>query len=390
MSSSVQDSEGSFQDPVFGNGDNQPAVTSPPRHEDETRRLQDEVVEAALRLEREAIERAAQDTFQLLPNNTVSFRIPVVRRPAERPSQDDTNERVWSALRTEFLPPPQHQGWGVPGIAMIAGSIGAVALAAAVALLVVNLIQVPSPSVSASGDDEAAKNESFSSAAVTLSRIAAAQAKMQSADDELAPPISAASAAPATAALVAPAAAAPDAPAAAAPAAPAAAAPDAPATGMLVATAAPANDVAVAKSTAPLPSPSQEVKQEIKQEIKPAATETAPSVAVAPPAAVPPAPAPEPQPTVTLSQDEITSLLKRGRDLIAAGDIASARLVLTHLSDAGVAEASFVLAGTFDPAVLESLRIVGMRPDPAKARLWYSRAAEQGSAEARQRLQALR
>src|SRR6516164_7547265 len=190
MSSSVQDSEGSFQDPVFGNGDNQPAVTSPPRHEDETRRLQDEVVEAALRLEREAIERAAQDTFQLLPNNTVSFRIPVVRRPAERPSQDDTNERVWSALRTEFLPPPQHQGWGVPGIAMIAGSIGAVALAAAVALLVVNLIQVPSPSVSASGDDEAAKNESFSSAAVTLSRIAAAQAKMQSADDELAPPIS--------------------------------------------------------------------------------------------------------------------------------------------------------------------------------------------------------
>ena len=374
MSSSVQDSEGSFQDPVFGNGDNQPAVTSPPRHEDETRRLQDEVVEAALRLEREAIERAAQDTFQLLPNNTVSFRIPVVRRPAERPSQDDTNERVWSALRTEFLPPPQHQGWGVPGIAMIAGSIGAVALAAAVALLVVNLIQVPSPSVSASGDDEAAKNESFSSAAVTLSRIAAAQAKMQSADDELAPPISAASAAPATAALVAP----------------AAAAPDAPATGMLVATAAPANDVAVAKSTAPLPSPSQEVKQEIKQEIKPAATETAPSVAVAPPAAVPPAPAPEPQPTVTLSQDEITSLLKRGRDLIAAGDIASARLVLTHLSDAGVAEASFVLAGTFDPAVLESLRIVGMRPDPAKARLWYSRAAEQGSAEARQRLQALR
>jgi TPR repeat protein len=91
-----------------------------------------------------------------------------------------------------------------------------------------------------------------------------------------------------------------------------------------------------------------------------------------------------------MSQDEITALLKRGRDLIAAGDVASARLVLTHLADSGVAEASFVLATTFDPAVLETLRVVGMKPDPAKAKAWYSRAADQGSQEAKQRLQALR
>jgi TPR repeat protein len=93
---------------------------------------------------------------------------------------------------------------------------------------------------------------------------------------------------------------------------------------------------------------------------------------------------------VILSQDEIASLLKRGRDLIAVGDVASARLVLTHLADAGVAEASFVLACTFDASVLENLRIVGVKPDPAKALAWYSRAAEQGSQEAKQRLRALR
>jgi TPR repeat protein len=80
-------------------------------------------------------------------------------------------------------------------------------------------------------------------------------------------------------------------------------------------------------------------------------------------------------------------LLKRGQDLIAAGDIASARLMLTHLAEAGDAEASFTLAGTFDAAVLAKLRVVGVQPDPAKARAWYARAAEQGSLEAKQRLQ---
>ncbi len=98
----------------------------------------------------------------------------------------------------------------------------------------------------------------------------------------------------------------------------------------------------------------------------------------------------QPLPTVTLSQDEIASLMQRSRALIAAGDVASARLVLTHLADAGVAEAAFVLACTFDSSVLENLRVVGVKPDAAKALAWYSRAAEQGSQEAKQHLQALR
>jgi TPR repeat protein len=107
-----------------------------------------------------------------------------------------------------------------------------------------------------------------------------------------------------------------------------------------------------------------------------------------------PAPAasasPKPEPATSLPQDEIASLLKRGRDLIAAGDIASARLMLTLVAEAGNAEACFVLAGTYDPPVLASLRAIGVQGDPAKARAWYARAAELGSPEARDRLQALR
>ena len=358
MSSSVQgpvqgSTEDSFPEQAHGDADEQSVSES--QHEAETRRLQREVVEAAQRLEREAVERAPLTGFQL-HDNTISFRVPVVRRAVERPSQEETNERVWSALRTEFLPPSQ-QGWGIPGVAVIVGSIGAVTIAAAIALLVVNLIQVPAPSVTASGEDEAAKKE-FSSTAMNLARIAAAQAKMQPVEDEPQVPVSAPAATP-----------------------------------VQLTTASPANDITAERPAAPLPSPSSEIKPSPSPEIKPAAIESPapPAAASAPPAASsPPAAAPEPQPMVTLSQDEITSLLKRGRELIAAGDIASARLVLTHLADAGVAEASFVLAGTFDPTVLENLRIVGMRPDPAKARVWYSRAAEQGSVEARQRLQALR
>jgi TPR repeat protein len=79
--------------------------------------------------------------------------------------------------------------------------------------------------------------------------------------------------------------------------------------------------------------------------------------------------------------------MKRGRDLIAAGDVASARLILTRLSDSGSAEASLLLARTYDPAELAKSRLLGAVADVAKARSWYLRAAEQGSPEASRRIQ---
>ena len=88
-----------------------------------------------------------------------------------------------------------------------------------------------------------------------------------------------------------------------------------------------------------------------------------------------------------MSRDEMNSLLKRGRALIAAGDIASARLILTRLAEAGSVDACLALAGTFDATELAELHVVGVQPDSAKARAWYLKAAEQGSPEAKRRLQ---
>jgi len=88
-----------------------------------------------------------------------------------------------------------------------------------------------------------------------------------------------------------------------------------------------------------------------------------------------------------MPRDEISALLKRGRGLIAAGDIASARLILTRLAEAGSMDACLALAGTFDASLLADMHVVGVHPDPAKARAWYLKAAEQGSPEARRRLQ---
>jgi TPR repeat protein len=96
---------------------------------------------------------------------------------------------------------------------------------------------------------------------------------------------------------------------------------------------------------------------------------------------------PEPRPSDSLSRDEIAALLKRGQDLVAGGDLASGRLMLTRAAQAGNADASLALAGTFDAAVLANLKAIGVQPDPAKARAWYMRAADQGSAEAKRRLQ---
>ena len=62
-----------------------------------------------------------------------------------------------------------------------------------------------------------------------------------------------------------------------------------------------------------------------------------------------------------LDSDEVAALVKRGEDFIASGDLASARLVLQRAAEAGEAQAALLLAGTYDPIVLEKLRI--QRPD---------------------------
>jgi len=88
-------------------------------------------------------------------------------------------------------------------------------------------------------------------------------------------------------------------------------------------------------------------------------------------------------------REEISVLLKRGKDLIANGDLAAARLVLQRAADADDAEAALALGATYDPSVLRALKVYGFKADPVKARVWYEKASELGSAAAPRRLETL-
>jgi len=234
---------------------------------------------------------------------------------------------------------------GLHTMATAAAFLGAMALSAVVALLVVNFVQQPRIRISGdvAGEERGAKGNSFAAATLGLvAKVQEAQAKMTPADE-----------------------------------------PAVPAETVLASV--PPHDVAPSEppaATNPQPAKAEPARPEIAT---PAAS---PVPAASPAPAI--SSAPEPRRTAPLPQDETASLLKRGRDLIALGDIASARLVLTLVAEAGNSEASFILAGTFDPTVLANLRALGVQGDPTKARAWYTRAAELGSQEARQRLQALR
>ena len=103
------------------------------------------------------------------------------------------------------------------------------------------------------------------------------------------------------------------------------------------------------------------------------------------PATVPPPPRPVPPPR-QLDPDEMAAMMKRARGLLAIGDIAAARLLLERAADALEPSAAFLLAQTYDPAVLGRLDSRSITPDPVAARNWYQKAAQLGSPDAQQRL----
>jgi hypothetical protein len=119
----------------------------------------------------------------------------------------------------------------------------------------------------------------------------------------------------------------------------------------------------------------------------------------APAPAAAPAPAPAPAPVVattapaapaapakTLDADTLAGLMTRAKSLMAVGDIAAARLLLERAANAQDANAAFILGQTYDPAVLGTKDTRSITADPAAARSWYQKAAQLGSADARQRL----
>lgn len=105
------------------------------------------------------------------------------------------------------------------------------------------------------------------------------------------------------------------------------------------------------------------------------------------------APAPEsPSETASLplSPEAAEALLKRGDDFLRTGDIVAARLSYERAAAAGGGAAATGVAKTYDPLFLTQAGVRGLRGDPARAAIWYGRAAAAGDREAQQRLRALR
>jgi hypothetical protein len=140
--------------------------------------------------------------------------------------------------------------------------------------------------------------------------------------------------------------------------------------------------------------------------VAPPPMSVAPPVAVLPPVAVPPPiaaappvamaaavpsamPAP-PQADIVRSLDsrEIAALIKRGQDLLAGGDVQSARLLLMRGAEARDARAALLVGTTYDPALLRQVGADGLA-DIAQARMWYQRAKEWGEPDAQRKLEAL-
>jgi hypothetical protein len=90
-----------------------------------------------------------------------------------------------------------------------------------------------------------------------------------------------------------------------------------------------------------------------------------------------------------LDREEIAYLLKRGEELVAAGELGPARLALRRAAEAGDPNAAFALATTYDPILLRARRVIGVAPEIATARAWYEKAKEFGSVDASRRLELL-
>ena len=74
---------------------------------------------------------------------------------------------------------------------------------------------------------------------------------------------------------------------------------------------------------------------------------------------------------------QVDPLVERARGLIRRGDISGARLLLERAQARNAADATFLLAQTWDPAMLRRWNVRGLRADPDLARSLYAKAAGQ-------------
>ena len=131
----------------------------------------------------------------------------------------------------------------------------------------------------------------------------------------------------------------------------------------------------VPAAPAPLPVASDPPPPAIAAPAAENAVETAPAVAAAPAA---------------VSNPQADALLARGDALLATGDVAAARLFYQRAAEQGSAAAATAVGQTYDPAVLELLRVRGVRGDAQIAAEWYRKAIAAGDRQAEIRLKRLR
>ena len=120
------------------------------------------------------------------------------------------------------------------------------------------------------------------------------------------------------------------------------------------------------------------------QPAPPAAMQPTPPVAAVPAPQQQPAPAPAAQSiTTSLDSSEIATLMKRGQYFMDSGDISSAQLLYRRAAEAGSAQGAFALASTYDSHYLAAHQVIGVAGNDAKARIWYQRALDLGSPDAK-------
>ena len=87
---------------------------------------------------------------------------------------------------------------------------------------------------------------------------------------------------------------------------------------------------------------------------------------------------------------EAGRLMARASQLLAEGNVGSARIVLDRAAELGSVQALFALAETYDPLSLSAWGTLGTQGDAVRARELYGRALQGGVEEAKDRLNALR
>ncbi len=79
-----------------------------------------------------------------------------------------------------------------------------------------------------------------------------------------------------------------------------------------------------------------------------------------------------------MAPELLEAMVRRGDAMLAVGDVSGARLLFERAVSGGSAAAATALGRTYDPLVLETLSVRGLRPDAEVAASWYRRGIALG------------